>query len=358
MAGLPDRSDNPIVSGNYGASGDQSMEIALATKLQAELQQPMADVESALVNRDFEGDFFKLGDSVAIAKPDISAITIKTGKISVLNQPGKPLVDGSDLTAGTYNDKDARCIPENLRFTKSIMVIDTYKKYAFYVSDVTKTEGKWNYESLGLALTSRKMRREHNQEVIQAVVNNASVPTVGTAANPITVANGDELYKNVILPIFSKLYNNGAITADGQITYGSNPETGHATHGAVFVPTAVYTALLASSFLQDRSTVAADEKVESGKFKTLMGLDFAIEPSLDLDNADISEKITVENAAEGTMVIVAGTKNLVTRAGKVLPPEKIRSHRFFADEFHGMEIYGETVQEPKAGVVAYVKLGE
>lgn len=369
MAGLPDYSNNPIQSGNVGQTGDKSMEVALATKMQLILDQPMADVDSGLTNRDFEGDFFKIGDSVALIKPDVSSLAIEFGRvgkggivggdINTQIAPGKPLVDGDDLSAGTYANKDARLIPGNVAFEKTVMTINKYAKYAFYISDFTEAEGKWNYESGNLDLAAQEMRKKHNLETVQMVVNAGvagTVETLGsTAAAPITVTNGDELYEKVIVKIFAKLYDKGAITADGQITYGSNAQQGKATHGQIFLPTDLYTELLVSHYLQDRSTVAADEKVETGKVKTIMGLDVAIEPSL---NPDADRHINLTGAADGTLCIVAGTRNLITKAGKVLPPDKFRSHKFFADEYHGVEIYGKEIVEPKAGVCVFVKIGQ
>lgn len=361
MAGLPDYSDNPIQSGNVGQTGDKSMEVALATKMQLILDQPMADVDSGLTNRDFEGDFFKIGDSVAIVKPDVDSLTIEFGAISTLASPGKaPMGSDATETVSTYHNKDARLIPGNVEFEKSVMTIDRYTKYAFYISDLTETEGKWNYESGNLDAVAQEIRKRHNLETVQMVVDGAqavsnAIPSLNsTPATPIEVANGDELYEKVIVPIFGQLYDQGAITADGQITYGGNAQQGKSTYGQLFLPTKAYTTLLVSKYLQDRSTVAADEKVATGKLKTVMGLDVSIEPSL---NPDAKRHITLpDSAAEGVFCIVAGTRNLITKAGKVLPPDKFRSHKFFADEYHGMEIYGKKIVEPKAGVCVFVKV--
>lgn len=363
MAGLPDYSDNPIQSGNVGQTGDKSMEVALATKLQLQLDQPMTDVSTGLVNRDFEGDFFKIGDSVALVKPNIDSINVAFGVIntSTTNPAGKPLVDGDDLTAGRYSNKDARLRPSNVTFSKNVLTINQYAKYAFYISDVTNAEGRWNYESGNLDAAAQRLRKQHNLNTLNLIIADAiaggtgHVPTVtaGTPAVPAVTATGDAIYEQVIVPMFAKLYDAGAITADGQLTYGSNATQGKSTHACLYVPTAVYTQLLLSKYLQDRSTVAADEKVETGKVKTIMGMDIMIEPSL---NPDADRHVTITGAADGCVAIVAGTRNLVTRAGKVLKPDKFRSQKFFADEYHGMEIFGETIAEPKAGVVAFVKL--
>lgn len=365
MAGLPNYSDNPIVSGNAGQNGDKSMEVALASKMQLILDQPMADVDSGLTNRDFEGDFFRIGDTVALVKPDISSLNIQFGTINTPNKVGKPITGEAigELTAtDRYSNKDARLRPTNIEFEKNVLVIDKYAKYAFYISDFTEAEGKWNYESGNLDAVAQEMRKRHNLETVQLIVDNTAdssapfgqIKTIAssTAASPISVANGDDVYEKVIVPIFAQLYDAGAITADGQITYGSNAQEGKTTYGCVYVPTSLYTMLLTSKYLQDRSTVAADEKVKTGKVKTVMGLDIAIEPSL---NPTAKRHINLgENTS--TLVVVAGTRNLVTKAGKVLPPERLRSQKFFADEFHGCELYTKQVVEPDAGAVAFVKI--
>jgi len=332
--------------GNFGI-GDKSMEVAMATKMQLVLDQPMTDVSTGLVNKDFEGDFFKIGDTVSIVKPDPSSLVIDFGAINTGNASGQ-------------NAKDAKLTPAEVTFEKQILTIDKYVKYAFVISDITKAEGKWNYESGNLDLTAQEIRKRHNRETLKLILEDNGVASVtGTASNPTDLTSGlgqdekvgDRIYEQVIVPMFTKLYNGGAITADGQITYGSNSQEGKATHACLYVPTAVYTALLLSKYLQDRATVAADEKVATGKVKTVMGFDIMIEPSLD-ENAN--HPVEVSNLADGALCIVAGTRNLVTRAGKVLPPEKQRSQTRFADEFHGLEIYAEKVIEPLAGVKAFV----
>ena len=367
MAGEP----NPIRSGNYttqvdaqghvSAQGDLSMELALATKMQLILDQPESDIATGLVNRDFEGDFFKIGDSVAIVKPDLSSLAIEFGSIGTgadTGVNGRGGQDGYDGATG-FSNKDARLRPGQISFEKNILTIDKFAKYAFAISDITKAEGKWNYESGNLDATAAEMRKDHNLQTVQMIIDDQTVGRLGSSpANPIVCANGDALYA-VIVKMFGKLYNNGAITADGQVTYGSNAQQGKQTFGKLYVPTDAYTELLLSKYLQDRSTVAADEKVATGKVKTVMGLDIAIEPSLDA-TSDVRRKVVIDQSAAAPdtkiVALVAGTRNLVTRAGKVLPPEKLRSQKYFADEYHGMEIYAEKVVEPKAGIVAFVQI--
>lgn len=350
---------------------DNSFEVALATKMQLILDQPMSDISTGLVNHDFEGDFFKIGNTVSVVKPNPDSVRVEVGKAitpAANSRATFTYVDG--VNGGLSNNgvddpanlsegvNDARLQVRDLTFTKATLTIDRTAKYAFAVSDITEAEGKWNYESGGLDLAGHRMRKAHNIETMNTILADTNIQRIGTPANPITISSVDALYEDVILEMFAGLYDRGAITADGQITFGSNAQEGKQTFGQIYMPTKLYTMLLKSKYLTDRSTVAADEKVASGKIKTITNLDVNIEPALVNSTTASINKVTVAGADADVLCIIAGTKNTVTRAGKVLPPDKIRSVTRFADEYHGMEIYGEKVFSPESAVVAFIKLGE
>lgn len=309
-----------------------SYEVQLATRMQLILDQPMSDITTKLVNHDFEGEFFKIGDTVSIVKPDVNAVTVSVG------------------IAKTDNRLNAT----DLDFSKTTLQIDKSAKYAFLVSDITKAEGKWNYESGGLDAAAQEIRKAHNLEICNMIVNDVNVPKIGTPAVPITIQNADDLYEKVLVPMYLKLYEAGAITADGQVTFGANPQEAKATTAGLFVPADAFGLLLQSKYLTDRATTAADDKVATANIKQVLGMDIAIEPAL---KQTAARHITIQNAKDnGVMAIVAGTRNCVTKAGKVLPPDRFKSHTRFAEEFHGLEIYGQKVFEPEAAVVAYIEI--
>lgn len=310
---------------------NNSYEVALAQKLQLQLTQPMSDIQTKLTNRDFEGDFFKIGDTVSIVKPDVTSIKVEVGAIT-----------------------DARmALEQDIDFEeKMTLKIDKSSRYGFFVSDVNKAEGKWNYESLGLAVAGHKIRRKKNVELCDLIVNDATITRLGSPTAPIECASVDDFYAKVLLPMYLHLYNTGAIAADGSIPMGSNPVEGKASTAGVFMPTDGIAMLLQSKYLTDRSTTMADQKVETANVGKVLGMDVAIEPALSQKSA---EKITVASLAPGAFVVVAGTSNTVTEASKVLPPEKFRSHTRFGDEFHGLEVYGRKVVEKDAAIVAFVK---
>lgn len=337
---------------------DPSMEVALATKMQLVLDQPMSDISTKLVNKDFEGDFFKIGDTVSIVKPVPESIAVEIGELN-----GNVLASNSDNVGEVGKQKDERLVATEASFTKTTLQIDKYAKYAFILSDITKAEGKWNYESGNLDLAAQQMRKMHNVLTAQAIVTNAEIRAqqvteglnLGTPEAPIQLANADELYEKILVPMHSALYDRGCITADGQITYGSNPQEGKATKGAMFLPAKAYNCFLTSKYFTDRSTTAADDKVATANVAKVLGLEVNVEPALD---PKAKRHVTVAGIAEGTLIIVAGTSNCVTRANKVLTPDSFRSHTRFGTEFHGLEIFGEKVFTPEAAVVAYVKLPE
>lgn len=366
---------------------DKSFGVQLATRMQLILDQPMSDMATGLVNRDYEGDFFKIGNTVQIVKPDINSVNVQVGdpitpdRYSTADPKRETFtLDANGLSNNSVDDpanlehgvNDARLEVRDLTFDNTELVIDKTAKYAFIVSDFTKAEGRWNYESGGLDLAAHQMRKEHNAATAELIANDAEIRALqnaggydailGTPAAPITIASPDELYENVILEMYAKLYDAGAITADGMVPFGSNSVEAKQTYGKIYMPTRPYVQLLKSKYFTDRSTVSADEKVETGRIKTITNLDVAIEPSLvtvtqaPAVQSQRGRKIVVPDAPAGTMVIIAGTRNAVTRASKVLPPDSFKSHTRFATEYHGCEIYGEKVFQPEAVCVAFVKL--
>ena len=106
--------------GAVGNAGAQQMEVAYAAKMAAVLTQPMGDMTTKLVNEDFAGDFFKIGDSVSITKPDVNSVKFEFGEINT----GKILA-GNTKSVGTNGAaKDARIKGTYAAFTKNILTID------------------------------------------------------------------------------------------------------------------------------------------------------------------------------------------------------------------------------------------
>ena len=313
---------------------DDSYGVQLATKLEMQLRQPRSDLSTKLVNNDYEGEFFRIGDTVQIVKPDMDSVTVTDGAKS-----------------------KARPSATELDFSNRTLQIDRSMAYAFFISDINVAENsKWNYESLGLDQVAQKMRTTHNLRLANLIANDTTITRIGTPAAPIVCADGDEFFKKVLTKCYATLYNQGAIDGNAHYTYGSNPTEQHRTRASLFMPMDGYVELLTSKYFTDRSTEKADEKVETADIGRVLGMEIGIEPALSSDAA-IEEKITVASLASGAFVVIAGTANCVTRASKVLKPEVLRDQEDFQDNYYGLEIYGEKVFQPKTAVVAFVKIG-
>lgn len=349
-----DNTSNIANNPSVNTSGEQSFEVALATKMQLVLNQPMGDITTKLVNEDFKGDIMKIGDTVNIVRPNPKSVKFEFGSIN----DGKILAGNTGNVGATGAAKDNRLKAGYATFAKETLTIDKYAKYAFAVSNIVDAEGSWDYVNGNLALEAHNLRVGHNLLTSNMIIADANIKKLGTAAAPLEISTGDEVYEKIVIPMRSRLYSTGAIAADGSVAYGGNPQQTHQKSGAIFLPEALYNLLLTSKyFTVSRGTEVADERVAGKKIERILGLEVGIEPALDPTNADITDKVTMPTGADASaMVMIAGTRNLVTRAGKVLTPDSFVSHDRYAKEYHGLEIFGEKVVEPKAGVVAFVKV--
>ena len=94
---------------------NNSYEVALAQKLHLQLTQPMSDIQTKLTNRDFEGDFFKIGDTVTIVKPDIESIAVRVGAVTD---------DRMDLSKDIdFSEKMTLKIDKSSRYVSSFLML-------------------------------------------------------------------------------------------------------------------------------------------------------------------------------------------------------------------------------------------
>lgn len=311
--------------------------IALATRMDSVLKQPQADVTTFLTNEDFQGDFFDIGDTVKIVRPDPNSVTVTVGDKNC----DRPALQELDFEAG-------------------VLKIDKSMKYAFQICDIQDAEGRWNYESGAHDLAAQNMRIKHNINTLQMIVNNKNVLKLGTPAAPIEVTP-DTLYTNVLVPSYVKLRANGAISADGTYSFGSNSEVQHRTRAAIFMPQEGTQLMLTSKWVTDRPTADADDVLRTAGYKEVLGMSIEFEPALSTTADDHVQVLnadghTLEDMPQGVFAIVIGTNNAVTRAGKVLEPEVMRDKDKFADNYYGLEIFGEKVASPNSVVVAFCKM--
>lgn len=310
--------------------------IVLADMLNLQLGQIQCDVTDQLVNNDYEGDFFKEGDTVKVVAIDPNSIKVVVGAKDVV----KPALDG-------------------LEFKSATLTIDKSIKYGFKINDLQRFEDAWNHEAASGAIAGRKMREAHNLEALELILKNKDIARFGSIASPIDLASGGadpaQTLFSLVNAMKSHLKANGALDSNAQYEYGSNKTTPIRATAGLFVAPEIYTALLNSQYR--RVDDVTEDVIRAGKYEKFAGfiLNECYELSMD---SNIHVNIDVSDAPANTKIgfIVMGTKNTVTRAAKVLPPEKQRSISEFADLYYGWEIYGQMVAVPESCVVAIVKL--
>lgn len=309
--------------------------IALADMIQLELGRKCTDVMDQLVNDDFQGDFFRIGDTVQVVSIDPNSIKVVEG-------------DKNDL----------RPTLDKLAFGMNLMTIDKKREFAFQIKDLERIEDKWNHESAAHAIAARKMREANCLSVLNLIANNKNIRCLGTIDNPINLAaiGGNEGVGNGVFKLVNRmkaeLKKVGAIDQGGQYTFGANKTVQLRGTASLFVPTSIYTELLSSQYL--RHDDVTEDVIREGKYEKIGGFLLNEAPELEDDGVSDIHVDFVDGKTFG--LIIMGTKNLVTRAGKVLPPEKMRDYVHFADNYYGREIYGQMVACPEAAIIAIVAI--
>lgn len=303
--------------------------VKLAAKLQSKLEQPRSSIGYGLTNNFYEGDFFQLGDTVKLVIADDNTVNV-------------------EFEIGTKDD--TRAAEAQADYTSTTMQIDSTAKYNIYVSDINKTEGKWDYASQGIAKAAHEINIQHDLDIAKLACTSA--PTVtggGTAAAPIYVT-ADDIYQKVLVPIFLQLHDSGAMVDGSMAPVGDNPVEQQETQVTVYMPSEIFGLILQSKYVTERSTVSADNVVKTGVYKECLGMRLEMEPALN-QNSERHVDLTSLTPKTGALPIVAGTKNFITQASKVLPPDEFKNQSKHGTNYSGIELFGRKVSMSNAACV-------
>ncbi len=313
--------------------------IVLADMMQLELGQKATDVIDQLTNNDFEGDFFKLGDTVQDVAINPSSIKVVEG-----------------------DKNDIRPTLDRVAFSANTMVIDRKREFAFQIRDLERLEDRWNHESAAHALAARKMREADCLDVLNLITTAGNIACIGSFSTPavdLTTTGGltpeqkgNKLFR-LVNAMKQYLRQKGVIDGE-EYKYGANKTVQLRGTASLFVAPGIHTALLNSQYV--RYDDVTENVIRDGKYEKFAGLLLNSAVSLDANYADLGVTVDVLKTHPGYGLMILGTKNLVTRAGKVLPPEKMRDQVVFGDNYYGREIYGRMIACPEAAIMAIVKL--
>lgn len=321
----------------------------LADMMQLELGQKTTDVIDQLTNTDFEGDFFRIGDTVQVVAIDPNSIKVVEG-----------------------DKNDIRPTLDHVTFEARTMVIDKKREFAFQIRDLERLEDKWNHESAAHALAARKMREADCLAVLNlitkqdvdaisgspirniACIGNFTTPAVDltTSGGLTPEQKGNKLFR--LINVMKQYLRQKGVIDGEQYKYGANKTVPLRGTASLFVAPGIHTALLNAQYV--RYDDVTEDVIRNGKYEKIAGLLLNSAVSLDAGYAELGVCVDLLKDHPGFGLMILGTKNLVTRAGKVLPPEKMRDYVHFADNYYGREIYGQTIACPEAAIMAIVKL--
>ena len=255
-----------------------------------------AHVFAGLVNRDYEGEIKKQGDTVHI------------------NTIG-------EVTIGTYTkDTDFASGPQTLTATDQTLVINQAKYFNFAVDDIDTAQAAGDVMDKAM------------QRAAYGLADAADKYIADQLAAAITTANGNQVGTTAVALTKENVYEN--IVKMKTILDKSNvPTTGR---WLVVPPEMVALILQDDRFVKTGGTKAEDT-LANGWVARAVGFD--IYESNNCNSATA--------ASTTTYTITAGDEGACTYAEQISDTEAYRPEKRFADAVKGLHLYGAKVVDPK-----------
>ena len=255
-----------------------------------------AHVFAGLVNRDYEGEIKKQGDTVHI------------------NTIG-------EVTIGTYTkDTDFTSGPQALTATDSTLVINQAKYFNFAVDDIDTAQAAGD-------IMDKAMQR-----AAYGLADAADKYLADQLAAAITTANGNQVGTTAVALTKENVYEN-IVKMKTILDKANVPTTGR---WLVVPPEMVALILQDDRFVKTGGTKAEDT-LANGWVARAVGFD--IYESNNCNSANASSTTTY--------TITAGDEGACTYAEQISDTEAYRPEKRFADAVKGLHLYGAKVVDPK-----------
>ena len=255
-----------------------------------------AHVFAGLVNRDYEGDIKKQGDTVHI------------------NTIG-------EVTIGTYTkDTDFTSGPQALTATDSTLVINQAKYFNFAVDDIDTAQAAGD-------IMDKAMQR-----AAYGLADAADKYLADQLAAAITTANGNQVGTTAVALTKENVYEN-IVKMKTILDKANVPTTGR---WLVVPPEMVALILQDDRFVKTGGTKAED---------TLANGWVARAAGFDIYESNNCNSATSSNTT--TYTITAGDEGACTYAEQISDTEAYRPEKRFADAVKGLHLYGAKVVDPK-----------
>ena len=255
-----------------------------------------AHVFAGLVNRDYEGEIKKQGDTVHI------------------NTIG-------EVTIGTYTkDTDFTSGPQALTATDSTLVINQAKYFNFAVDDIDTAQAAGD-------IMDKAMQR-----AAYGLADAADKYLADQLAAAITTANGNQVGTTAVALTKENVYEN-IVKMKTILDKANVPTTGR---WLVVPPEMVALILQDDRFVKTGGTKAEDT-LANGWVARAVGFDIYESNNCNSTNA----------SSTTTYTITAGDEGACTYAEQISDTEAYRPEKRFADAVKGLHLYGAKVVDPK-----------
>ena len=255
-----------------------------------------AHVFAGLVNRDYEGEIKKQGDTVHI------------------NTIG-------EVTIGTYTkDTDFSSGPQALTATDSTLVINQAKYFNFAVDDIDTAQAAGD-------IMDKAMQR-----AAYGLADAADKYLADQLAAAITTANGNQVGTTAVALTKENVYEN-IVKMKTILDKANVPTTGR---WLVVPPEMVALILQDDRFVKTGGTKAEDT-LANGWVARAVGFDIYESNNCNSTNA----------SSTTTYTITAGDEGACTYAEQISDTEAYRPEKRFADAVKGLHLYGAKVVDPK-----------
>ena len=255
-----------------------------------------AHVFAGLVNRDYEGEIKKQGDTVHI------------------NTIG-------EVTIGTYTkDTDFASGPQTLTATDQTLVINQAKYFNFAVDDIDTAQAAGDVMDKAM------------QRAAYGLADAADKYIADQLAAAITTANGNQVGTTAVALTKENVYEN-IVKMKTILDKANVPTTGR---WLVVPPEMVALILQDDRFVKTGGTKAEDT-LANGWVARAVGFD--IYESNNCNSATASSTTTY--------TITAGDEGACTYAEQISDTEAYRPEKRFADAVKGLHLYGAKVVDPK-----------
>lgn len=242
-------------------------------------------VMANLVNRDYEGEIKKAGDTVHVRT-------------------------FGDVTVNDYT-RDMTISFESLEDPMSDLTIDQQKYFAFKVDDMDKAQADVKILEGYAKRAAIAIRDVVDKRLLAHYADAPSEATQGSDGSPITLSKSN---------VYEKFVKQARLMSDNNC-----PED---FRWAVVNPLAKDLILRSPEFIRD--TKLGDNAVQNGYIGNFAGF-------------KIHCTTNMETTASGHFPLLFGTNDFISFASQVKDVEKVRPYNMFADAMKGLYLYGSKV---------------